>query len=174
MFIYSMGYEKSSIEDYLATLKEHGITLLVDVRAIAASRRKGFAKRAIMQNCEDAGIEYQHFPALGDPKEGREAMRRGDKQAFEEIFDMHMTKKESGIALERLVEIAKKKTACLMCYEQNYADCHRTRIINTMENSHGFQPKHIEVRCAAVRRQFQITHAAQHDEFSREKNYHPH
>jgi uncharacterized protein (DUF488 family) len=51
--LLTMGYERANIEDFLATLRSLGVTALLDVREIASSRRRGFAKTALRENLPD-------------------------------------------------------------------------------------------------------------------------
>ncbi|HYW06517.1 MAG TPA: DUF488 domain-containing protein, partial [Longimicrobium sp.] len=65
------------MRSFLDALAEAEIELLVDVRAVASSRRPGFAKTRLAANLAEAGIEYLHLRALGTPAEGRAAARAG-------------------------------------------------------------------------------------------------
>ena len=75
--IYTIGYEGTDIERFVATLKIVGIKHLADVRAVAVSRKKGFSKSALSARLDAEGIQYFHFIELGDPKPGRDAARAG-------------------------------------------------------------------------------------------------
>ena len=61
----------------LDELENAGVKLLVDVRAVASSRRPGFSKNQLAAGLDERGISYLHLRALGTPKEGREAARSG-------------------------------------------------------------------------------------------------
>ena len=78
----TIGYEGSSLEDFVATLLAANINTLVDVREVPVSRRKGFSKNALREVLEDAGLTYVHLIGLGDPKEGRDAAREGRSDDF--------------------------------------------------------------------------------------------
>ena len=69
----TIGYEHASVPGFLAALTRAGVEVLVDVRAVASSRRKGFAKTALAANLETVGIDYLHLRGLGTPAEGRKA-----------------------------------------------------------------------------------------------------
>ena len=71
-------------------LLEAGTRLLIDVRAVAASRRAGFSKRLLAGTMAENGIDYLHLQPLGTPKDGRDAVRRGDVGAMRRIFQAHM------------------------------------------------------------------------------------
>jgi uncharacterized protein (DUF488 family) len=69
--LFTIGYEQAKSDAVLRELKEAKVELLVDVRAVAASRRPGFSKRQLAAGLDDHGIGYLHLRALGTPKEGR-------------------------------------------------------------------------------------------------------
>ena len=88
--ILTIGYEGASIEEFVTTLKLAEIDVLIDVRDVPISRKRGFSKGALSSTVEAVGIKYLHLRDLGDPKPGREAARRGDVQTFESIFNAHL------------------------------------------------------------------------------------
>ena len=59
--VYTIGYEGTDIDRFVATLKAVGIKVLADVRAVAVSRKKGFSKTALKARLEDEGIAYTHL-----------------------------------------------------------------------------------------------------------------
>ena len=71
--IWTSGYEKVGVPDFIATLKAAKIKTLIDVREVANSRRAGFSKKALAASLDEAGIAYIHMKPLGTPKLGREA-----------------------------------------------------------------------------------------------------
>ncbi len=74
----------------LGELKRAKIELLVDTRAVAASRRPGFSKRQLAAALDEAGIGYIHLQKLGTPAEGRAAARSGDIDTLWRIYDKHI------------------------------------------------------------------------------------
>src|SRR3546814_15143370 len=87
--LYTIGYEGSDIAHFLLTLQQCGIKRVIDVREVPLSRKRGFSKTALAAKLVESGIDYSHFKALGDPKPGRDAMRRGDFSAFVDIYSEH-------------------------------------------------------------------------------------
>jgi uncharacterized protein (DUF488 family) len=69
--LFTIGYEQAKPAGVLDELKRAKIELLVDTRAVAASRRPGFSKRQLAASLEDSGIDYLHLQKLGTPAEGR-------------------------------------------------------------------------------------------------------
>ena len=130
----TIGYEKASLDDFLATLQLAEITVLIDVRDYPGSRRPGFSKNALRDAAESVGIQYIHLKGLGDPKEGRYAARQGDFSRFKKIFSAQMKTPEAVADLEKVRAILTEKKACLMCYERDHKSCHRKIIADMVAN----------------------------------------
>jgi uncharacterized protein (DUF488 family) len=126
--VATIGYERAPQSAVIARLKEAGVELLIDVRAIAASRRAGFSKTLLGGSLRDAGVDYLHLRDLGTPKPGREAARAGRIGEMRAIFDEHMTTAAALGALERAIEEAEGRRVCLLCFENDPACCHRTAV----------------------------------------------
>ena len=73
----TIGYEGKTLDEFIGELKRSGVDMVLDVRAVAASRRPGFSKTALSNALRENGIDYRHFRALGTPAAGREAARKG-------------------------------------------------------------------------------------------------
>ncbi|HEX5818412.1 MAG TPA: DUF488 domain-containing protein, partial [Gemmatimonadales bacterium] len=110
----TIGYESVAVPEFLATLRDAGIELLVDVRAVAGSRRPGYAKTALAANLASAGIKYLHLRGLGTPKEGRIAARAGRHAEMHAIFREHLATPEAQADLEALADIVRAgRKTCL-------------------------------------------------------------
>lgn len=126
--LFTIGYEETTPPRLLAALQAAGVTALVDVRALANSRRPGFAKRALAAALEEAGIAYQHVPALGTPAEGRQAVRAGRPEIMHRIFAARLAGVEAQAALAALRDRAQQEPVCLLCLEADHRQCHRTLV----------------------------------------------
>lgn len=124
--IWTIGYEQTTVSAFLAALQEAGVEVVADVRAIAASRRPGFAKNALAANLAEVGIEYRHFRALGTPPEGRAAARALDLPKLKRIYAGQLELPEAMAAGAELAELARERRVALLCYEREPACCHRT------------------------------------------------
>lgn len=131
----TIGYEAANLADFIATLRQADIGRLIDVRELAISRRKGFAKRALSEALANAGIEYVHLRGLGDPKEGREAARAGDVARFRKVFRSHMTTDAAQADLRTATRLVEEGGACLMCYERDHTTCHRSIIATVISGN---------------------------------------
>lgn len=132
--LFTIGYEKSALADVLRALKQAKVKLLIDTRAIAASRRAGFSKKMLAASLEEAGIAYVHLQKLGTPAEGRQAARAGDHETLWRIYDKHLKSPEARAALDDLEELLRDgRPAALLCYCRNADECHRSRIVAAIQ-----------------------------------------
>ncbi|MGA9123990.1 MAG: DUF488 domain-containing protein [Pseudolabrys sp.] len=128
--LFTIGYEQAKPAAVLNELERAKIELLVDTRAVAASRRPGFSKRQLAASLDDAGIGYIHLQKLGTPAEGRAAARNGDTDALWRIYDKHIKTAEAQAELGELVALVKSgKRVALLCYCRDPKTCHRSRIV---------------------------------------------
>jgi len=128
--LFTIGYEKATPAAVMGELERAKIDLLVDTRAVAASRRPGFSKRQLAAGLDEAGIAYLHLQKLGTPAEGRQAARAGDIDALWRIYDKHIQKAEPQQELGELVGLVKSgKRIALLCYCRDPKSCHRSRIV---------------------------------------------
>ena len=68
MALFTFGYEGLAIDGFIARLKKAGVAVVVDVRELPLSRKKGFSKTAFAEALHGAGIAYTHVPTFGCPK----------------------------------------------------------------------------------------------------------
>lgn len=135
--LLTIGYEGGTQADVIARLKAAGVEVLVDVRAVAASRRAGFSKTVLAASLAEHGIDYVHLRDLGTPKAGREAARKGRIGEMRAIFAEHLETPEAVIAMGRCEEIVKVRRACLLCFEAAAEGCHRRVIAERLAESVG-------------------------------------
>ncbi|MCA0047521.1 DUF488 domain-containing protein [Mesorhizobium sp. B283B1A] len=128
MALLTIGYEGSEIDDFVSVLKAAKVELLVDVRDLPLSRKPGFSKNSLRSHLQNSSIDYRHTKILGDPREGRLAARSGDRPRFERIFRSHIANEAAGKIIRELALQAETKNICLMCFERDHKDCHRSII----------------------------------------------
>ena len=127
--IATIGYQSATVRSFLDALLDARIELLVDVRAVASSRRPGFSKTALAANLAGAGIEYLHLRSLGTPADGRAAARAGRHDEMRVIFLEHMLTAEAQDGLETLAGIVQTgRRVCLLCFEADPSHCHRSLV----------------------------------------------
>jgi uncharacterized protein (DUF488 family) len=127
--LLTIGYEQATAAAVLGELKRAKVKLLVDTRAVAASRRPGFSKRQLAAALDEQGIAYLHLQKLGTPAEGRTAARAGDLDKLWRIYARHLKTPDAVAAMEELVSLVRAQSGiCLLCYERDPGHCHRSRI----------------------------------------------
>jgi uncharacterized protein (DUF488 family) len=157
--LFTIGYEHATPDAVLGELKRAGVALVVDTRAVAASRRPGFSKRQLAAGLDAHGIGYVHLQKLGTPKEGRLAARSGHADEMLRIFERHLATPEAQHELDELTALAKATLAkssparsgrplCLLCYERDPAHCHRQRLAAELHARLGIKVEHLF--CAPV------------------------
>ncbi len=125
MAIATIGYEGKTQAQMIDQLKAAGVDLVVDVRAVAASRRPGFSKTILGASLDEAGIGYEHLRGLGTPKAGRDAARSGRTDEMRAIFEAHLAEPQAQLQLARAQDLAGRKKIALLCFEARACDCHR-------------------------------------------------
>ena len=129
MKLFTIGYESATMDEFLSTLKAAGVERVIDIRAVASSRRPGFSKTALGNALAEVGIDYVHLRALGTPADGRAAARAGRQADLERIYAGQLELPEATVQVERMRELAAEKPSALLCYEREPGGCHRTLLI---------------------------------------------
>ena len=129
MRIFTIGYEATTMAEFLAALKNAGVERVIDVRALPLSRRPGFSKSPLKAALHEAGIDYVHLKALGTPAEGRSAARAGRQEDLERIYAAQLDLPEAIVQAEQMRDLAAEKPSALLCYERDPAICHRSLLL---------------------------------------------
>lgn len=135
---HTIGYGGRSPSEFLTLLKQHGVTLVVDVRlrpdrasmgtyVKARSPDKGIEKLLAAE-----GIRYLSLVELGNV-----FLESDDwKERYRALLE-----KAGGLLLQRLLSVG--KPFCLMCAEKKVSECHREQIADHLIGM-GYQATHIE------------------------------
>jgi uncharacterized protein (DUF488 family) len=137
MKIFTIGYEATTMDAFLAALKAAGVEQVIDVRALPLSRRPGFSKTILAATLADSGIGYVHLKALGTPKPGRDAAKKGDWRTMERVYAGQLGLPEAHAQAARLRDLAAQKPSALLCFERDPKHCHRTMLLR--EEGEGFE-----------------------------------
>ena len=132
--LFTIGYEQTPAQSVLDELERAGVKLLVDVRAVASSRRPGFSKNQLAAGLDARGISYLHLRGLGTPKDGRIAARTGKFDALHKIYARHLKTPQAREELDELSSLVKTSgPVCILCYERDHPHCHRRWIAEIIE-----------------------------------------
>ena len=129
--LIGIGYQGLTLDELSEKLIKRGVTVLVDVRLNAVSRKPGFSKGRLSAHLAEQGIDYVHAPALGNPKDNR-AGYGGDAEAivasrsrFLEVLEGDEAQK----ALRDLADLAAIAHVAVFCYEESELHCHRHEVL---------------------------------------------
>lgn len=127
MKLFTIGYEKRGINEFIDILLNNRVEILIDIRAIPHSRNKDYAKKNLEKILNKSGIEYLLIGELGSPSDLRKKVKSdGDFEYFFKHYDKFLKGKME--PLMGLANIAKRKKACLLCYEADFNCCHRRSV----------------------------------------------
>ena len=129
MRIFTIGYEATTMGEFIDALAEAGVARVIDVRALPLSRRPGFSKTPLKGALAEAGIHYVHLRALGTPASGREAARKGRHDDLKRIYAGQLELPEAIAEGAQMLDLAREKPSALLCYERDPAGCHRTLLL---------------------------------------------
>lgn len=115
--------------DFLAALTAAGVQRVIDVRALPLSRRPGFSKTTLAASLAEAGIGYVHLKALGTPKRGRDAAKKGDVATLEAVYADQLELPEAQVQAAQMLALAVEMPSALLCYERDPRHCHRTLLL---------------------------------------------
>lgn len=136
--LFTSGYEGRSLEAFLNTLLQAGVTVLCDVRRNPLSRKYGFSKSALTQVCAVLGIRYEHVPELGIASEERRGLASSDD--YTRLFARYMKTTLPGAAamLTRIASwVLQGEAVALLCLERAPQECHRHCIARALEETYG-------------------------------------
>lgn len=140
--IHTIGYEGLGPAEFLAQLRRTDVALVVDVRDVPMSRKRGFSKTALSEALRGAGFEYLHCRSLGCPKTIRDRYRADrDWEAYTAAFMQHLSTQAS--AVRELAGLCESRAAALLCFEADAWRCHRTYVARAVAARSGGRVLHI-------------------------------
>lgn len=124
--IYTIGFTKKSLKEFIDLLKKNEITKLIDTRLSRDSQLSGFAKSKDIKYIleEVLKIKYEVIPEFSPTKELLKTYQKDkDWEKYEEGFLELIKERE----LERFKDtvLDEKERICLLCSEEKADKCHR-------------------------------------------------
>lgn len=119
MVVYTIGYAGRKIDNFITLLKDHDVSVLVDVRRFPKSKYPEYGREELQEILRRHGIKYV---SMGDTLGG-----------FRGGYERYMETKEYEEGIRRLVELARKGNVAIMCMERKTKGCHRRYISRTLE-----------------------------------------
>ena len=124
--VLSVGYERRSVDELIELLSGFDVILLLDVREAPFSRRTEFRKNVLAARLLEAGIDYQHLQAAGNPY-------RKKKVNITECLSLYAKYLKSNPDVVDLVaaQLGNGPVA-MLCYERQHEDCHRSVLLDAL------------------------------------------
>jgi uncharacterized protein (DUF488 family) len=132
--VLTVGHSNRPIDEFLALLEAHGVTLVADVRKLPGSRANPqFNADALAESLRSRGIGYVHLPGLGGLRRPRpDSPNGGWQNASFRAFADYMQTAEFEAALGQLLELARGERPAIMCSEAVPWRCHRGLIADAL------------------------------------------
>jgi uncharacterized protein (DUF488 family) len=142
--LYTLGYQGVDVDTYVQKLKAAGVGIVADVRETPWSHKRGFCKNIFSAELSKAGIEYVHVKSAGNPKENR----RTAPDMAECLRRYRTYLKANPTGVNDLVDVvrmaaSRKRTVCLVCFEKNVEDCHRSILVDAMKKEIRIRSVHL-------------------------------
>jgi uncharacterized protein (DUF488 family) len=132
--LYTIGFTKKNLKDFVFLLKNNTIRMVVDVRLKNSSQLAGFAKgedlKFLLEELLD--IRYIHIP-LFSPDEKIFTQYRKDKDWEKYQISFEKLMQERGIESLIRSELPDPDGVCLLCSEDLADHCHRRLIAEKIQ-----------------------------------------
>jgi len=130
---FTIGYEGRALDQFLKSLSNEGIEVLVDVRKDAYSKQdSNFSEGTLSRIAANAKIKYIHLPELGvDYTQRQELKSTHDYESYFKRYSEYLDKNPDLISF--LTDLSKNSVICLMCYEKDFKRCHRSILAGKLE-----------------------------------------
>ena len=96
--LLTIGYEGLDLDHFIKFLTSNKVDVLVDVREVPISRKRGFSKSRLSQALAKKGISYEHIKALGSPSPIRKRLKEDwDYEAFFSAYDEDLVEQKDAL-----------------------------------------------------------------------------
>lgn len=164
--ILTVGHGSRSSEEFLEVLSDSAVELLLDIRRYPGSRRHPhFARKALAAELGLRAIDYQWWgESMGGRRtaDDRSLLRHGawEIEAFR-AYAAHMDTAEFRTALDRLLEVSRRRQVAIMCAERAWWRCHRRLVADALV-SEGREVIHIGIGPSQLHRLSPIARLDEH------------
>lgn len=147
--IQTFGYEGLTIERFIARLVQAGTQVVIDVRANPLSRKPGFSKKSFRAHLEAAGISYVHAIEVGCPKPVRDRYKQDSNwDMYTRGYTAFLKTRSDDVAA--IANAASKAMVCLVCFEADYALCHRSFVADAVAAKAELKVEHLTCQTTFV------------------------
>jgi len=132
--IFTIGFTKKSLRDFVETLRRAGVKRVVDVRLRNTSQLAGWSKQPDFAYLLEAGfgVAYEHRPEFAPTGELLDAYKKDhDWARYEERFNQLLAERRLEAEARELLE---KDSICLLCAEPAADKCHRRMVAEYLQS----------------------------------------
>ena len=136
MEIFTIGFTRTTAEDFFQRLKSSGIERLLDVRLNNKSQLAGFAKRDDLAYFlrELVGAEYEHAPLLAPTQDILDDFKKKKEMPWDEYEDRFLRLMRDREIEEQLSPEDFSWRTVLLCSEDTPDHCHRRLVAEYLQN----------------------------------------
>jgi uncharacterized protein (DUF488 family) len=131
--LFTIGFAKTTAEQFFKLLRGAGVKRIIDVRLNNTSQLSGFSKKEDLRFFlrEVGGIDYIHVPELAPTQEILDAFKkhRGSWSVYEQEFNALMSKR----GIENVISRDTASLGCLLCSEKKPHHCHRRLVAEYLQ-----------------------------------------
>lgn len=132
--VLTIGHSTRTLEEFIALLKIHDVTRVVDVRTVPRSRHNPqFNIDSLPGELKKVGLGYVHLAGLGGLRHAqRDSLNMGWRNASFRGYADYMQTPEFAQSLAELIRLAKQDRLVMMCAEAVPWRCHRSLISDAL------------------------------------------
>jgi uncharacterized protein (DUF488 family) len=125
--IYTIGYQKKPLANFIGQLRDAGVDAVIDVRLRNTSHLAGYTKKDTLAFLLEEGfdIAYEHHPELAPTDALFDTYKAGDLLWPAYAAEIRALLKSRGVEQLARELIARYQTPCLLCAEPTADRCHR-------------------------------------------------
>jgi len=136
--VYTVGYQRQSVDGFFDRLLRTGIRAIMDVRRNPVSRKYGFSRSAMGSIAEKLDLRYVHMPALGIDSQRRRSLRtRGDHERLLAWYGGDLPRRIEHV--EVAAQFVSSQPTVLTCVESDPSLCHRTTLARALSERTGLR-----------------------------------
>lgn len=142
MPILTAGYGNRGFDGFVALMKRHGVTHVVDVRSVPQSSYwEDFRRERLQRILPEAGLKYVYMgDTLGGVENSPVLCKDPDSVVLAPFFD----DPKLALGLDKLIEASANRTVCLMCGCLRPHKCHRFRLVGEALSRRGIEVLHLD------------------------------
>jgi uncharacterized protein (DUF488 family) len=137
--IFTIGFTKTTAENFFGRLKANRIERLLDVRLNNRSQLAGFAKRDDLAYFlrELVGAAYEHEPLLAPSEEILDAYKKKSSMPWAEYEDRFLALMRQRAIERQLSRSSFDRRTVLLCSEDTPDRCHRRLVAEYLADQWG-------------------------------------